>query len=396
MRVMILAMRICCSTFLLLCLLPVSFANGRPDPVGAANEWIDARVRLLETAGGGIHLEWTMEETPLRSRESLAAELREFSSYPDHPERASLEYQLSLLEQSRPLEHRFLYAGEGAWSIEFEMALMMPGMPDMHVRAGGYRGERWMLSTMGDEGQLTLLASGKPFPKGSNVSRFLDQATGNARVILMSGIPLGRVELVESSSSGDRWNATLSSEGDWTYRISGAWLESPRVPVVLVCETLNNDVLHTRVDNERHEWVEALGVAVPRVVRCTTRKDTVQHFLVQTAGSIPADDLENESRPPDGRRLEDLGVVSHVVFNYAEPDEAARAALASQETTSWTLDESRGSLLGAPARGERGGRTGQRTAGDGPGRSIGALQIAVVAVFIVFVSVVVVFFRVRK
>ena len=169
------------------------------------------------------------------------------------------------------------------------------------------------------------------------------------------------------------------------------WLESQRVPVVLVCETLNNDVLHTRVDNERHEWVEALGVAVPRVVRCTTRKDTVQHFLVQTAGSIPADDLENESRPPDGRRLEDLGVVSHVVFNYAEPDEAARAALASQETTSWTLDESRGSLLGAPARGERGGRTGQRTAGDGPGRSIGALQIAVVAVFIVFVSVVVVF-----
>ncbi len=318
-----------------ICFALVLSSSSRASSDSPAQIWYDAHLVIAPGPDAPLNIEWTLKQEPLRTRAELTAELAKIEDFPNHPKRLAIQNQLAILDYGRALGYRFMYAGEHAWYFWFEMPI--PG--GMSLYAGGLEKTRWMLAAHPGGSQLTIIRSGKPFPRGSNVSRILDQARGHLATLLTAGIGLRHMAIVESDAGSDSWSALLGSgtEGD-VVRLTGGWIDDARFPIVRVAETIRDGVVVSRIDYSAHEWVPDLGIAVPMRVDQLDSNGLANRYRVLSIGLVSRKEVEQYAQRPGEDRLSDLGV-SPVILDFGDPDKATKEMFRDTPMLTWSLSD---------------------------------------------------------
>lgn len=309
--------------------------------------------RLLETSFGSrsgdhepIVVRLTLSTEPALSENEVRERLDAISDRADHPDRERLEYYLKLLENPS-LESVVLGLGEnGTWFYERSSG-------GGGVRSGGLNGTRWLLGGPAESRQLTLTASGVPFPAGYNFGLLLDQAKQLQEWVLDYAGPSGPIEVESVEADADGWTARVRAESEGVFfRVKGEWRAGE--PLVGTVHVFDDPEGPAREWYEYSDYENFAGDGGPLRARRVTRTRSGDVRQVAEVGSVehPGREgmVELASVPPAPEGVK--------VLDFRTPNSPDHARYASTPRLTWTVNdgkdfydtsEIRGGLSAPPA-----------------------------------------------
>lgn len=151
----------------------------------------------------GIRVEYTITLTTSLSQSEINKRWAKVEKYPDHPERALLEYMRRLKSTPEVKHITAWYAGNGAYLRDARYISGTIGgdversQAGRRFAGGGVERVRWMLSEQDGKGQLTKIHSGVPFPIAYNLNSIFDNLLSDLNFILDIGAETGEGEVRE-------------------------------------------------------------------------------------------------------------------------------------------------------------------------------------------------------
>lgn len=311
-----------------------------------AEVWLESRYAKNAALGEPLDIEWLFRRSTLRNPSEIRELVNRYADFPDHPELAPAQFHLNLLEFPYEMQHRLLFAGPGAWYFEEALPPSI-GQPEEHqsgvsiLRSAGLTNKRWMLYSTAAVGQLTIISSGVPYPRTSDVTRYYDIARRRLSAIAFAALPLEGVALISSEHTEDSWSAVVvAGNRGQRFRLTGGWLAGADVPIVTESSDLTEDGQPvTTVTFANHSFVPEFDTAIPMRVEWVRSDLVLEEIFVSGFRRTTARSIRAEATVPDTDRLAVLAPGARVV-DFSNPNNPETASLSGGPMMTWTAKRS--------------------------------------------------------
>lgn len=334
------------SILILLCFAPWSSASQpeRLDPIEwVLSHWGDA---ILNVQGrDALRLTMTVETHSSLNAREVQREIAELARTPEHPRLFEMAIHAAML--TKPPMSSVTAVWFDRNHVRVDTSDSSPVLTRNWITEGisqwrkGRLSETahgnllWTRSASGESDQLTVIASGVPFPAVYNMS----QSMGRQRELLI--VALGGVhwhsrptKVLDAKSGSDSWVILFELSESEQVRVAGSW-DRDGVPLVRFSEYAHSlsPGLSSSVTYERHGFQAAVRRSVPELVVMRTRRNFVDTLHIDEMEAISRDVARSSLKLPGD-------MPAHAtVFDFTSENSNAWKMHSDQPRITWTLNE---------------------------------------------------------